>query len=142
MIHSFIYDSLSIDVKKQQINDIVKQVFKLDFAIFWGFDRGKMILNIYNDKMNNKLMFIRRKGHLELIWAKFSCEKIIDVLENVIHINTIRNEQQKFNNIAAKELQYQQIDYYLTELHYYMEKNNQVKINETKGILKNLLSSF
>ncbi|WP_100408069.1 hypothetical protein [Bacillus solitudinis] len=141
MVNSYKYDSLSFHVTKKQLNRIIQDVYKEKFAIFWGFDRGKMILNIYNEKMNNKLMFIRKKGFLELILAEIQSEQVIDILDQSIQFSYYIQTKEFSLKQIKKEEQYNEIDYYLIQLHRYMQVGNQQKITETKKVLQHLVSS-
>ncbi|WP_368504406.1 hypothetical protein AB3N04_01575 [Alkalihalophilus sp. As8PL] len=133
------FDNLSIQVKKNQLNEIVQEVNELKYGVFWGFDRGKMILTIHNTEIKNLLTFVRHKRYMELVSVHILSKEIIDVLNKVIdytsHVTILKEREAQ----TKKSVQYHEIDYYLCELHEYILQGDKSKITETKAILKNLL---
>ncbi|NEU31223.1 hypothetical protein GN156_10565 [bacterium LRH843] len=132
------YENLSLTVTKKQLNMVIMHVLDNDFKIFWGFSKGKMILNIYSEEVNNKLIFIRHKGYLELIQAKVMCQKVIQTLDNHIDFTNKVNMKSKESNERNKEIVYQEIDYYLLDLYEQKQLKNEFKVKEIKKELARL----
>lgn len=133
-----IYQDLSVAVTKTQLNAVVMNVLDNQYKIFWGFKSGKMILNIYNYDTNNKLTFIRHKGFLELIHAKITCQTVEKTLDNCFNfISHVKSQSKKLPKMN-KDLIYQEIDYYLMELHEQKQQKNVISIMEIKKKLAEL----
>ncbi|ERN54289.1 hypothetical protein M3689_03120 [Alkalihalophilus marmarensis] len=133
------FNNLSIQVKKSQLNDIVQEVNERSYGVFWGFDRGKMILTIHNTDLKNKLTFVRHKRYMELISVDILSVEVLDILDRVIDYTKQVKELKEREVRTKKVVQYHEIDYYLSELHEYLVQGDRSKVNETKAILKNLL---
>jgi hypothetical protein len=131
------YDDLSICVPKNQLDKLIDGVLQNKYRIFWGFNKGKMILNIYNSEVNNKLTFIRHKGFLELIEAKLTSPNVLKVLDNDIDFTfkvASKNNEIKRN----KEAVYCEIDHFLIELSYYLKVKDNKSVNNIKDKLAEL----
>lgn len=134
------YENLSLHISKEQLRSIVNDMSLQDYFIFWGFDRGKMILNVYHADSSNELTFIRHRHSMELTYAKIRDADVMEILERSIQFKQRAEENYKQAAIRQKKKKYQEIDYYLSELHEYMNQGNEQKIKETKALLKQLLS--
>ncbi|WP_227936283.1 hypothetical protein [Alkalihalobacillus deserti] len=136
------YDDLSIYVPKNQLDKLINGVLQNKYRIFWGFNKGKMILNIYNNEVNNKLIFKRHKGYLELIEAKLKSDKVLSVLDQDIDftfkVATKSNEDIKRGADAV----YREIDYFLIELSHFKNINDKNSIDNIKEKLKKLTEEW
>jgi hypothetical protein len=134
------HKNLSLHISRDQLHSIVNDMAQLHYLIFWGFDRGKMILHIYHASANNQLVFIRHRQSMELIYVKIIDDDVLSVLERSIQFARRAEESNKQAGLKDKEVQYKEIDYYLSALHKYMEKDDTQKVEETKAILKELMN--
>ncbi|MFC0559988.1 hypothetical protein [Halalkalibacter alkalisediminis] len=136
------YDDLSINVPKNQLDKLINGVLQNKYRIFWGFNKGKMILNIYNNEVNNKLIFKRHKGYLELIEAKLKSDKVLSVLDKDIDF-TVKIASKSTEEIKrGAEVVYREIDYFLIELSYFISLNDEHSINTIKDKLKKLTEEW
>ncbi|OMP66958.1 hypothetical protein [Domibacillus epiphyticus] len=135
------HKNLSLHVSKEQLKSMVHEMSQKHYLIFWGFDRGTMILNVYHAKANNQFTFIRHKDTMEMIYAKVIDEDILLLLNSTIRFASRTQENKTKTVMLTKEMQYKEIDYFLSVLHEYMEERNEQKIAETKAILKELTSN-
>ncbi|GAE28546.1 hypothetical protein JCM9140_4791 [Halalkalibacter wakoensis JCM 9140] len=111
------YDDLSIFVPKNQLDKLINGVLQSKYRIFWGFNNGKMILNIYNSEVNNKLIFKRHQGFLELVEAKLKSPHVLKVLDQDIDFSVKVNSQDMDESCKQlKELIYREIDTCLEQL--------------------------
>lgn len=140
--YKYQYEKLSIQVPKERLNNIINDLFGLNYSIFWGFDRGRMILNIYYQDENNKLTFIRHKKFLELIQIKVVNKNVLNILDNSIQLLNIIKNKEKQELETSNHKKYNEIDYYLMELHESIQLGDTQKINKTKAILQKLVSSI
>ncbi|MFC0470198.1 hypothetical protein ACFFHM_06575 [Halalkalibacter kiskunsagensis] len=131
------YDDLSICVPKNQLDKLINGVLQNKYRIFWGFNKGKMILNIYNSEVNNKLVFIRHKGFLELVEAKLKSPNVLKVLDNDIDF-TVKVASKNNEIKRNREAVYSEIDHYLIELTYYLKIADVNSINNIKDKLAEL----
>lgn len=129
------HKNLSLHLSKDQLKSIVHELAQQQYLIFWGFDRGKMILNVYHTKANNQFTFIRHKDTMELIHANILDEDVLVRLNQVIQFTALTEQNQKNNAALSKEMRYKELDYYLSELHEYLQQGNKEKIAEIKAIL-------
>ncbi|OLN21689.1 hypothetical protein BTO30_13360 [Domibacillus antri] len=134
------HKNLSLHVSKEQLKSMVHEMAQQHYLIFWGFDQGTMILNVYHAKANNQFAFIRHKNTMEMIYAKIIDEDILLLLNRDIQFELRTEQNHKKTMMLTKEMQYKEIDYYLSLLHDYMEQGDEQKIAETKAILKALQS--
>ncbi|WP_100372796.1 hypothetical protein [Bacillus sp. FJAT-45037] len=133
------FNNLTIRVRKNQLNELVQEVNELQYGVFWGFDRGKMILTIYKNNEKNSLTFVRHKRYMELICVDLSSTEIIEILDRILNysssVQVLREQEEKMR----QSVQYHEIDYYLTELHDYLVQGDTMRVSETKAILVDLL---
>ncbi|WP_026671880.1 hypothetical protein [Alkalihalobacterium bogoriense] len=126
------YHHLSIHVEKKQLDQLIRNVLADDFRIFWGFNSGKMILNIYNTTSNNQLSFLRHKGYLELTYAELNCQDILSHLNHQISFLYKVEQEHEENQKQQHNEVYERIDFYLSELHDCMNKDDQKRVTEIK----------
>ncbi|WP_046176173.1 hypothetical protein [Domibacillus indicus] len=134
------HKNLSLHLSKEQLKSIVHELAQQHYLIFWGFDRGTMILNVYHAAANNQFSFIRHRSTMELIYAKIVDEDVLDRLNRSIQFTALAEQHEKRKAALSKEIHYQTLDYYLSELHEYIKQGNTEKIEETKAILASLTS--
>jgi hypothetical protein len=132
------HKNLSLHISKEQLHSIVNDMTQLHYLIFWGFDRGKMILHIYHASANNQLVFIRHRQSMELVYVKIIDDDVLSVLDRSIQFARRAEESSKQAVLKDKEVQYKEIDYYLSALYEYVENGDIQKVEETKAILKEL----
>ncbi|WP_078553436.1 hypothetical protein [Bacillus alkalicellulosilyticus] len=131
------HDNLSIHVSKEQLNMVIKDVLG-EYRIFWGFNKGRMILNIYNSEVNNKLMFKRHKGYLELIRVEVTCEEVVGTLDKSFNF-TEEMKREKIEETRNREKTlYEKIDDYLLALHDAQQFGDKESITEIKRQLTKL----
>ncbi|WP_332693092.1 hypothetical protein [Halalkalibacter lacteus] len=131
------YDDISICVPKNQLDKLINGVLRNKYRIFWGFNKGKMILNIYNSEVNNKLIFIRHKGFLELVEAKLKSPNVLKVLDSDIDF-TVKVASKNNEIKRNREAVYCEIDHFLIELAYYLKIEDEKSINNIKDKLAEL----
>ncbi|ARK30404.1 hypothetical protein [Halalkalibacter krulwichiae] len=131
------YNDLSIHVPKKQLDKLISGVLENKYRIFWGFNKGKMILNIYNSEVNNKLIFKRHKGYLELIEAKLKSANVLKVLDNDIDF-TIKAASKQIDVKRSNESVYREIDYFLIELSHFQKIGDLKAVENIKSKLREL----
>ncbi len=136
------YNDLSVAVTKSQLNTMVNSVLKRHYKIFWGFNKGKMILNIYDTNVINKLTFIRRKGFLELINAQLTSQFVIHTLDSCIDFTSKMNSNDDMTIERSKNTIYQEIDYYLLKLHEQKKMNHRDNVEKIKLKLGELYTEW
>lgn len=134
------HKNLSLHMSKEQLKSIVHELAQQHYLIFWGFDRGTMILNVYHAAANNQFAFRRHRDSMELIYAKIVDEDVLIRLNKAIQFTTRTEQHEKNKQARSREVRYQELDYYLSELHDYIQQGNTDKIAETKAILSSLTS--
>ena len=134
------YKNLSLHLSKDQLKSIVHEMAQQHYLIFWGFDRGTMILNVYHAAANNQFAFVRHRDTMELIYAKIIDDDILTRLNKSIQFTARTEQHKKKKAVLSKEVRYQELDYYLCELHDYLKEGNAEKIAETKAVLASLTS--
>ncbi|MET1029336.1 hypothetical protein [Domibacillus tundrae] len=134
------HKNLSLHLSKDQLKGIVHELAQQHYLIFWGFDRGTMILNVYHAAANNQFAFVRHRDTMELIYAKIVDDDVLTRLNRTIQFTTQAEQHEKKKAALSKEVHYKELDYYLSELHDYMKQGNKEKIAETKAILASLTS--
>jgi hypothetical protein len=136
------YDDLSIYVPRNQLDKLINGVLQNKYRIFWGFNKGNMILNIYNSEVNNKLIFKRHKGYLELIEAKLKSENVLQILDNDIDftfkVSSKKNEKIK----RGVEVVYREINYFLIELSHFKKLGDEKAVENIKGKLQELTEEW
>lgn len=138
ILQSTHYYDLSIKVTRIELNLLIFELTDLDYRILWGFQKGLMILNIYNMETNNKIMFKRHKDYLEMIEAELNCRKVLNTLNKKINfsnkIKSMRRMDKQKNEV------YSLIDHYLLELSIYIKVGDKENILKIKTKLMELLS--
>ncbi|MDT8859918.1 hypothetical protein N0O92_06710 [Alkalihalobacillus sp. MEB130] len=132
------YDDLSIYVPKNQLDKLINGVLQDKYRIFWGFNKGKMILNIYNSEVNNKLTFKRHKGFLELVEARLKSPYVLKVLDEDIDFSvkaTLKHNEDVKRN---KKVIYSEIDYFLLELLHFKKMGDEQSVQNIKDRLAEL----
>ncbi|KHF37952.1 hypothetical protein [Halalkalibacter okhensis] len=132
------YNDLSIYVPKNQLDKLITGVLQDKYRIFWGFNKGRMILNIYNSEVNNKLTFIRHKGFLELVEAKVKSPNVLKVLDNDIDFTVKAASQNNLDVRRNKETVYNEIDHFLIELLYFKKIGDVQSMHNIKDKLAEL----
>ncbi|MCL7746005.1 hypothetical protein [Halalkalibacter alkaliphilus] len=132
------YDDLSIYVPKNQLDKLINGVLQDKYRIFWGFNKGRMILNIYNSEVNNKLIFKRHKGFLELVEAKLKSPNVLKLLDNDIDFTMKAASKNSSNVKRNKETVYNEIDHFLIELSYFKKIGDDQSVNNIKDKLAEL----
>ncbi len=134
------YQNLSLHLTKEQLKTLVHELSRQHYLIFWGFNKGQMILHAYHPSASNQITFVRHKHTMELVSAKIVEEKVLACLNQTIQFSA-RARQNEFDHLlAAKEEQYKEIDYLLSKLYYYIQQGDEEKIAEIKAILTALSS--
>ncbi|WP_144449059.1 hypothetical protein [Halalkalibacter nanhaiisediminis] len=136
------FSDLSLEVTKKQLHSMVATVLEGNYQIFWGFSKGKMILNIYNKDVNNKLTFIRHKGFLELVDVHILSQPLIQTLDTCIDFSVKVYQKSVDNNKTKKDFIYQEIDDCLLELHRQKKLNNVTNIEKLKMKLAELYEEW
>lgn len=134
------HKDLSLHLTKEQLKSVVHELAQQHYLIFWGFDRGTMILNVYHASANNQFKFVRHRDTMELIYAKIVDDDVLARLNRTIQFTAQAEQHKKKKAALSKEAHYKELDYYLKELHDYMKQGNLEKIAEIKAILASLTS--
>ena len=101
-----------------------------------------MILNIYNSEVNNKLIFKRHKGYLELIEAKLKCESVLRVLDHDIAFTDQVALQTKEDLKRDSDAVYREIDYFLMELAHFKKRDDHQAVENIKKKLHELTEEW
>ncbi|OLO42480.1 hypothetical protein BTR23_00215 [Alkalihalophilus pseudofirmus] len=132
------HSDLSIKLDKQQLDRLIKGVLSVNYSIFWGFDKGKMILNIYSAEANHKLTMIKHKQFLELIEVDIKTDKMLQTLDQWVSISSeIKRKQQEDKKRRSQEI-YRRIDQYLIELNDFMKSGDERTVEIIKSKLTEL----
>lgn len=134
------HKNLSLHLSKEQLKNIVHELAQQHYLIFWGFDRGRMILNVYHAAANNQFSFVRHRDTMELVYANIVDGDVLDRFNRVIQLSARADHIQKQEKALFKQVRYKELDYYLSVLHEYIRQENKEKIAETKAILASLSS--
>ena len=134
------HKNLSLHLSKEQLKNIVHELAQQHYLIFWGFDRGRMILNVYHAAANNQFSFVRHRDTMELVYANIVDGDVLDRFNKAIQFSARAEHTQKQEKALFEKVRYKELDYYLSVLHEYMRQENKEKIAETKAILASLSS--
>ncbi|WP_050182028.1 hypothetical protein [Domibacillus robiginosus] len=134
------HKNLSLHLSKEQLKRMVHELAAQHYLIFWGFDRGTMILNVYQAAANNQFTFIRHRDTMELIYAKIADRNVLAHVNESIPFSAWIDRLQREREAVTKRMRYRELDYYLGVLHDYMLEENKEKMAETKAILASLTS--
>lgn len=134
------HKNLSLHLSREQLKNIVHELAQQHYLIFWGFDRGRMILNVYHTAANNQFSFVRHRNTMELVYANIVDGDVLDRFNKAIQFSARAEHVQKQEKALFEKVRYKELDYYLSVLHEYMRQENKEKIAETKAILASLSS--
>ncbi|WP_216829153.1 hypothetical protein [Alkalihalobacterium elongatum] len=129
---------LSIKLDKQQLDRLIKGVLSVNYSIFWGFDRGKMILNIYSAEGNHKLTMIKHKSFLEIIEVDIKTEKMLQIIDQWVPLRVEINKKKLEDRRRKEQEIYRRIDKYLLELSDYLKSGDEKTVEEIKSKLAEL----
>ncbi|WP_273716732.1 hypothetical protein [Alkalihalobacillus pseudalcaliphilus] len=134
------YNDFSVHMSKEQLNQMVYEVMSDNYRIFWGFNEGKMILNIYNKEVNNKLTFIKRTGSMELIDVDVkstTVEKALKKTTKDVAKHALKKKIKRERQVVEAE-----IDLELERLQWYLNQSDSVYVFNIKATLKELVEEL
>ncbi|WP_209122676.1 hypothetical protein [Alkalihalobacillus sp. BA299] len=132
------YSDLSIKLDKQQLDRLIKGVLSMNYSIFWGFDRGKMILNIYSAEANHKLTMVKHKHFLELVEVDIKSEKMLQNLDQWVFISQEIKRKEQGDRMRKEQDIYNRIDQYLMDMSDYMKNGDEKTVEHIKAKLVEL----
>lgn len=129
---------LSIKLDKQQLDRLIKGVLSLNYSIFWGFDSGKMILNIYSAEGNHTLTMMKHTTFLEIIEVDIKTEKMLQTIDEFVPITVEINKKKQEERTKKEEDIYRRIDKYLLELSDFLKSGDEKTAEQIKLKLAHL----
>ncbi|WP_413380690.1 hypothetical protein [Alkalihalobacillus sp. 1P02AB] len=136
------FNDFSVHMSKEQLNQMVYEVMSDNYRIFWGFNEGKMILNIYNKEVNNKLTFIKRSGSMELIDVDLKSSTVEKALKKSTKDATKKAIKKKAKKDRPKMDIQTDIDNELGRLHWYIQQGERLKVKKVKRLLAELVEEL
>ncbi|MEB1806736.1 MAG: hypothetical protein LPK26_05500 [Bacillaceae bacterium] len=129
---------LSIKLDKQQLDRLIKGVLSVNYSIFWGFDSGKMVLNIYSAEGNHTLTMMKHKSFLEIIEVDIKTEKMLHTIDQLVPIKVEINRKKQEERIKKEDEIYRRIDKYLLELNDFLKSGDERTAEQIKLKLAHL----
>ncbi|KYG25549.1 hypothetical protein [Alkalihalobacillus trypoxylicola] len=133
------FNDFTVHMSKEQLNEMVYDVMSNNYRIFWGFNDGKMILNIYNKHVNNKLIFVKNHGILELIDMDLNSIHVEKALLKSADGLLLTKANHPFKN---KTELLNEIDLQLERLFWYQKQSDEPVIQEIKKKLAQIVQEY